>query len=249
LSIELVEMGRRNDHDLVEAIVSYLKTKKGVVTQGQLCSTVGINSKTAEKWLAILHFVLTECPKFTVGKAGRYGVVSVVDYEDLTRIRTLDEARQRVEPGSLQSELTSVFEDEKKGLAPVEASEIRHRTASSVLEPETDLAMIFGKAGPGFLRKLKQELAEKMVQGLESPTLTEEDYQRVIVLSEKVKPVLRCSECRNERSYPGHCGEPMELTETEFVCTFRDRCGERIPIPSHCGQPMVVVITGKGESD
>lgn len=246
MSIELVEMGRRNDHDLVEAIVSYLKTKKGVVTQGQLCSAAGINSKTAEKWLAIIHFVLTECPKFTVGKAGRYGVVSIVDYDDLSRIRTLDEARQRVEPGSLQSELTSVFKDEKKGLAPVEASEIRHRTspASSVLEPETDLAMIFGKAGPDFLRELKQELAEKMVQGLESPTLTEEDYPRVIVLSEKVKPVLRCSECGNERSYPIHCGDPMELTETEFVCTFRDRCGECMPIPSHCGQPMAVVITG-----
>jgi hypothetical protein len=244
-------MGRRNDQDLVEAIVSYLKTKKGVVTQGQLCSTVGINSNTAEKWLAILHFVLTECPKFTFGKAGRYGVVSIVDYDELTRIRTLDEARQRVEPGSLQNELTSVFKDEKKGLEPVEASEIRHHTmpASGVLEPETDLAMIFGKAGPGFLRKLKQELAEKMEQGLESPTLTEEDYQRVIVLSEKVKPVLRCSECGEEQSYPSHCGEPMELTETEFVCTFRDSCGERIPIPSHCGQPMVVVITGKGESD
>ncbi|MFW9914339.1 MAG: hypothetical protein ACFFGZ_01915 [Candidatus Thorarchaeota archaeon] len=244
-------MGRRNDQDLVEAIVNYLKTRKGVVTQGQLCSTVGINSKTAEKWLAILHFVLTECPKFTFGKAGRYGVVSVVDYEDLTRIRTLDEARQRVEPGSLQSELTSVFKDEKKGLAPVEASETRHRTtpASSVLEPTNNLAMKFTKAGPDFLPKFKQELAEKTSQGLESPTLTEEDYQRVIVISEKVKPVLRCSKCGEEQSYPSHCGEPMELTETEFVCTFRDHCGEHIPIPRHCGQRMAIVITGKGESD
>ncbi len=244
-------MGRRNDHDLVEAIVSYLKTKKGVVTQGQLCSAVGINSNTAEKWLAILHFVLTECPKFTFGKAGRYGVVSIFDEDDLTRILTLDEARQRVEPGSLQNELTSVFKDEKKGLEPVEASETHHRTtpASSVLEPETDLTMKFAKAGPGFLSKFKQELAEKRAQGLDSPALTEGDSQRIIVISEKVKPVLRCSECGDEQSYPSHCGEPMELTETEFVCAFRDRCDERMPIPSHCGQPMVVVITGKGESD
>ncbi|MFX0117591.1 MAG: hypothetical protein ACFFB3_23805 [Candidatus Hodarchaeota archaeon] len=244
---ELAEMGRRKDLELVEEIIGYLKKKKGVVTQGQLSSAVGINSETAEKWLNILHFVLNECPRFKFGKAGRYGILSIVEEDDISRIRTFDEIHQRIgEPGSLKSELASKFDKGKMGLVPVESSDVYHQTApaSSVQEGE-DKSMKFAKLDSSFHMNLREELAERTVSRHVSLDNDARSHQNIIVLSEKARAVLRCTECGTEEIFPTHCGEQMDFEETEFVCAFKGECGEKIPLPCHCEKPMAVVIVNQ----
>jgi hypothetical protein len=245
--VELVEMVRRKDLELVEEIVRYLKKKKGVVTQGQLSSAVGINSDTAEKWLNILYFVLNECPRFTFGKAGRYGIVSIVEEDDMTRIRTFDEMRQRIgKPSSLKSELTSKFDNEKMGLVAVEPSDVKHQTTpASSIQEGGDKSMKFAKLDSSFHRNLREELAERTASRADSLDTNARSHQNIIVLSEKVKAVLRCTECGTEENFPTHCGEQMDFEETEFVCAFKGECGEKIPLPRHCEKPMAVVIVNQ----
>ena len=226
---DLVKMVRRSDLELVEEIINYLKTKKGIVTQGQLCSSVNINSETADKWLKILYLIKNDCPKFQFGKAGKYGLISIVDFDDL------------------QAELLSRLTEEESGLIKTDKTELRHQTtpASSITEDDNTGKFSAAIKAKNFeLGDLRTDLLGRLSEesaGLKR--IADKDYKTMIVVSEKVKPILRCNECGEKRGYPSHCGEPMEFEGNYFVCTFKDRCGTRIAIPIHCGKPMSVVIT------
>ncbi len=208
----MVEMGRHTDIELVQDMLKYLKGRKGIVTQGQLCTKLGINSETAEKWLQILHLVKNECPAFEFGKTGKNGIVSVRDYEDLSG------PIKGLEPSDAHDFLEEIFEKFFK----VVESRIDQTTAKSLRD---ELLNAFSKE----------------TRGLKS--IPAEEQQSIIVISEKVKPVLRCKKCGEEQPYPTHCGEPMDFENEEFICTFRNQCGEKINIPVHCKEPMTVIIT------
>lgn len=71
--------------------------------------------------------------------------------------------------------------------------------------------------------------------------LHEEVHVETHVRTSDLRPVLYCKACGEQKDFPIHCFEPMELTEEGFVCT---ECGEELEMPTHCGSRMMVTIVG-----
>lgn len=84
------------------------------------------------------------------------------------------------------------------------------------------------------LAEVKDEFIDKATSG----TAGLEHIETEIRTSER-KAVMRCDKCGVEQDMPVHCGEPMNLEETGFVCSD---CSEKVPLPVHCDEPMKLVI-------
>lgn len=235
-------MGRRKDLELVKAMISYLEGKIGVVTQGQLCATIGINSETAEKWLKILHLVKNQCPYFAIGKAGRFSIISIFGEDDDPAKETpkkLD--RLGSDLSTFKAELEGNIVEGTAGLEKVSPADMRHQTSSASSIQGIEGSRLHDKGYSTFFKDFKEEMAEKMAEGLQEVSQADLKHRGSIIAPiEKVKVRLRCVECEAEQGWPVHCGEPMECEEMAFSCLI---CGDRKQAMTHCSRPMAIIVS------
>lgn len=66
-------------------------------------------------------------------------------------------------------------------------------------------------------------------------------HVETVVRQGTMTTVLQCPSCKKEVPFPSHCGEPMELEGSEFVCT-NSECSEKVPLPDCCGDNLRVAI-------
>ncbi|MHA2233656.1 MAG: hypothetical protein ACXAB4_14330 [Candidatus Hodarchaeales archaeon] len=240
--MELDDMGRRSDLELVETMISYLGGKIGVVTQGQLCATMRINSETAEKWLKILQLVKNQCPYFTIGKAGRFGIISIFGEEDDPAKETpkkLD--RLGSDLSTFKAELEGNIVEGTAGLEKVSPADLKHQTSPASSIHGIEGSRLHDKGYSTFFKDFKEEMAEKMSEGLQEVSKADLRHRGSIVAPiEKVRVCLRCVECEAEQGWPVHCGEPMEFEEMAFSCLI---CGDQKPAITHCNKPMAIIVS------
>ena len=66
---------RRSEKQIVEVLLNHLVKVKGVVSQRELCSEVGINPKTVSKWLFLFQLIKNQCPDFRYELNGQSPII------------------------------------------------------------------------------------------------------------------------------------------------------------------------------
>ncbi|MHA2231196.1 MAG: hypothetical protein ACXAB4_01725 [Candidatus Hodarchaeales archaeon] len=253
----MTEMGHRSNLELVKEIAEYLDEKRGVVTQSQLCSAVGINSKTAKMWLEIFHLVQNQCPYFQLGKAGRSHIISVYG---LNQIGGHPEGALRKDwpsapIGPMSSTLKAALaEKSNEGIFPLK-TELNQKLTEGmgglehVIDRNEDVPKLFPvpqgakvkcpecgatKDIPSSLRESEEWLRGSLPGGeLEEFLCCDrcgKRMQRLIEANPTLAPLLKAKlKC-------AECGEILELADSMGE-------GETIVVPIHCSRPMRVIIT------
>ncbi|MFW9930179.1 MAG: hypothetical protein ACFFD1_12365 [Candidatus Thorarchaeota archaeon] len=121
-------MPRRNDAKLVTEMVDYLKNLRvESLSQGDLCSSMNINSETASKWLNIILFLKENVPNFTIEKFGRYTIIRFVNKKPLFYISHDDSMKKGIEPNEVSNELKEKLSSKTLGLDPITTSKIDYK--------------------------------------------------------------------------------------------------------------------------
>lgn len=253
----MTEMGHRSNLELVKEIAEYLDERRGVVTQSQLCSAVGVNSKTAKMWLEIFHLVQNQCPYFQLGKAGRSHIISVYG---LNQIGGHPEgALRRDWPSELTDPSSPTLKAELAEKSDVDIFPLRAELTQKWTEGKEELEQVIDRKNDvpklfpipqgakvkcpecGATKDIPSSLreSEEFIRG--SPPGGELEVflccnrcgkrmQRLIEANPILTPLLKAKlKC-------AECGEILELADSMGE-------GETIVVPIHCNRPMRVIIT------
>ncbi|MFX1252819.1 MAG: hypothetical protein ACFFCZ_14530 [Promethearchaeota archaeon] len=241
----MVGEGRRNDLKLVKEIIRYLKRVDGTATQGELCATVGINSKTAEKWLTIFQLIKKECPVFGYGKVGRYRVISTGPFtgsrsEVAATIKHFFSERG-IEASTYQEELIKAI-----SMGTTDFEHVEPRLESRKIEDGDEFRnkyLIKGKRASDYIEKRETNMnlqdLRKGLKGAVTEGTNGFEHVKTKTDASKRKAVLHCDKCGVEQELPVHCGDQMRLEKAEFICS---ECGLKTPVSTHCGESMKIMI-------
>ncbi|MFX0093418.1 MAG: hypothetical protein ACFFBD_16825 [Candidatus Hodarchaeota archaeon] len=251
--MSVMEMGRRKDWDIVEEIVRYIqdvaKAGLGTITQGDLCSKVGINSETAEKWLTLLQFIRTECPIFRYGKAGRYRIISTAIFPDSEVADIIKQLylERGINASEFKAELLNAVTAGTRDFDQVETRIGNQIKDGLAFNPKFRDVFLQSKGTDESKEETEADIDAKAKQLLELKEDLQATFKSTAGLkhiepkkSEHIqKAVLYCDLCGTEQSLPGHCGDIMTFEKTQFVCSF---CSETTPVPRHCNEIMKIKL-------
>ncbi|MHA1973489.1 MAG: hypothetical protein ACTSW1_10875 [Candidatus Hodarchaeales archaeon] len=186
---------RRTDYQILGDITKFILNAKGLVTLKDLCNEVGINTKTAQKWMKIIQIAKTQCPNFQyqVTEKESYVIRPYFDgpeEEIQIRLHRLL-AEYGIEVSELRKEIVDRLSSkiEKTGLIE------RHKVATALpedvmIELKKEIAEVVGEKvegvvvkrqapieatiAPDSLQELKEELVQAIQQGRKGLTPVKE---------------------------------------------------------------------------
>ncbi|MHA1214828.1 MAG: hypothetical protein ACTSR2_09610 [Candidatus Hodarchaeales archaeon] len=119
---------RRTDYQIIEEITSYLGNVTGLITIQDLCNKMGINVKTAQKWMKIIQIIKTQCPNFQyqVSEKGSYIIRPYFEgpeEEIQVKLHQLL-SKHGIEVSELRKEIVTVLSSKFERMIPVESYKV-----------------------------------------------------------------------------------------------------------------------------
>ena len=75
-------MARRSYYDLVNALITVLKEQeqnnKDIISQGELCEALKINSRTANDLLQTIELIQKDCPQIELDQVSKFTIIKIL---------------------------------------------------------------------------------------------------------------------------------------------------------------------------